>query len=747
MLLRQDIAEEVKLAYDSLLSTGQIEPLQKIRTFRANFLSRFGPDVLGQLDGERLLSAMHDNSKDSMVYWLEFKNDAEFVTKTFGGVGGGFATKFGLYRSKDTNEWMAGKSHTDHRMVSIDEAIKIARLHRSQLLHAVEAFDKLSEDAGDAEYITLQKDLEINCKDIVNTAWAHKYLHIVFPEKIDDFHIADWQYYYLPKLLIERSLYGGRFVAAAKYAAVAKELGIPVTHLTKVLKHKFGSPRPVWRVQVVFEDQNQYGWEDMKLGGYVGIGWDALGDLTQYSQQGDAAKANIHELIQQHYPTWPNTAILAWEVLYLISRMHEGDLVLACHRNKVFGIGRVTGAYRYQPDSQFPHQRKVKWLYTEKWDLATSDEGKSKAVRYLYMPANLVEVEKRLREITQDDTGHSRELRPLTGVPAVVESVLARKGQVILYGPPGTGKTHWAECTALELSARKNLNLPYPKLSENQRAEAKRYVYTCCFHPSYGYEDFIEGFRPSLASGQPGFELKDGVFKSLCRQAIANPAKGYYMLVDEINRGDIPRIFGELIMLVERNKRGKYVTLPLSAEEFCVPPNVYIIGTMNTADRSIALLDTALRRRFGFVELTPDVRVLGKAKAGDLILGNWLQALNRRIVANLGKDGRNLQIGHSYLMENGVPISDFRVFTRVLQEDIVPLLQEYCYGDYTTLEKILGSSLVDVSEQRIYSELFEDGQSDNLIGALAEIMLGMDFVPDDGDDDIGRVDSGVEDAQ
>jgi 5-methylcytosine-specific restriction protein B len=744
MLLRPDIALELKAAYDELLGKGGIEPRQKTEAFRATFLGRFGPDVLKQLSGEKLLSAMHDNTVDSLVYWLEYKNDLEFVTKAFGGIGGGAAMKYGLYRSQNTNEWVAGKYHAERRRVSIDEAIEIARNHRDQLMYAVTALEKLPDDAGDADYIALQKELDKNCRDIANTAWAHKYMHIVFPDKVDNFHIVDWQYYYLPKLLIERAPCAGKFVAAAKYAAVAKELGIPIAHLTKTLKHLFASPRPVWRVQVVFD--NLHGWEAMKDGNFVGVNWGALGDLTQYVQHGDAAKSKVQELIQLYYPQWGNAQGPAWEAVYLMSRMSVGHLILACHRNKVFGIGRVSGAYRYEPNSQFPQQRPVEWLDTEPWELTVSDEGKSRAVRYLETPKNLVDVENRVREVKRIDDHRDREVKPLDGVLAVIDNVLARKGQVILYGPPGTGKTHWAELAALELSARKNLNLPYQLLNEDQKAQAKRFICTCCFHPSYGYEDFIEGFRPTLAAGQAGFELKAGVFKSLCNDAAANPDKSYYMLIDEINRGDIPRIFGELIMLVEKNKRGMHVTLPLSAELFCVPHNVYIVGTMNTADRSIALLDTALRRRFGFHELVPDAKVLGKAKVGALSLGNWLQALNRRVVANLGKDGRNLQVGHAYLMENGVPIGDFRVFARVLKEDIVPLLQEYCYGDYSTLEKILGSALVDVSEQRICFELFEDRQWDNLIVALTEILYGDDFVPDDDEGDTDEVDNAAEGA-
>ena len=132
-------------------------------------------------------------------------------------------------------------------------------------------------------------------------------------------------------------------------------------------------------------------------------------------------------------------------------------------------------------------------------------------------------------------------------------------------------------------------------------------VWNSVSHPAYGYEDFLEGYRPTEINGSMHFVLRDGIFKQLCAQAKAQPEHNFYLIVDEINRGDIPRIFGELLTLLEKNKRGKTAILPLSGEPFTVPENLYVIGTMNTADRSIALLDAALRRRFGFLELLPEV--------------------------------------------------------------------------------------------------------------------------------------------
>jgi 5-methylcytosine-specific restriction protein B len=226
------------------------------------------------------------------------------------------------------------------------------------------------------------------------------------------------------------------------------------------------------------------------------------------------------------------------------------------------------------------------------------------------------------------------------------------------------------------------------------------------FHPSYTYEDFVEGYKPvASGSGQLELKLQDGVFKRVCRTAQANPKQNYLLLVDEINRGNIPKIFGELITLLERDKRGVTVVLPQSGESFSVPENVYIVGTMNTADRSIRLLDAALRRRFAFIELMPDSEVLAGGRVGDLDLVLFLTELNRR-VARI--EGREKQIGHSFLLHEGQPVSDPAVFAGHFRHEILPLLQEYAYEDYKELAEYVGTGLVDVEEQRLNQDVLKD---------------------------------------
>lgn len=264
------------------------------------------------------------------------------------------------------------------------------------------------------------------------------------------------------------------------------------------------------------------------------------------------------------------------------------------------------------------------------------------------------------------------------------------------------------------LLAERSPGLPGLEADEGQIGQLTRVT----FHPSYTYEDFVEGFKPvDTGSGQLVLRLTDGLFKAVCQAAQAQPDKTFVLLIDEINRGNIPKIFGELITLLEMDKRGMTVMLPQSRQPFSIPPNVRVIGTMNTADRSIKLLDAALRRRFAFVELMPEPAVLaGGIVQGGLDLEVFLGALNQRIAQ---AEGREKQIGHSYLLQaNGQPVSDPDEFASRFRHEILPLLQEYAYEDYSELLGYIGPGLVDAKEMRFRSDVLSDSSA--LVDALRD---------------------------
>jgi 5-methylcytosine-specific restriction protein B len=239
------------------------------------------------------------------------------------------------------------------------------------------------------------------------------------------------------------------------------------------------------------------------------------------------------------------------------------------------------------------------------------------------------------------------------------------------------------------------------------------------FHQSYGYEEFVEGLRPVLSgdadAGEVAYEIRAGVFKDLCRRARQVPDQRWAMVIDEINRGNISKIFGELITLIEADKRDPLdgnspsteVTLAYSGEKFSVPANVDIIGTMNTADRSLALLDTALRRRFDFVALMPDTRsekvptepfsaplagLVVKTDAGSIDLRQMLERINERIEALYDRDHC---IGHAYLTGLAEVTGDqarFEALTSIFRNRILPLLEEYFFEDWHKIRLVLADN-------------------------------------------------------
>ncbi len=740
------IQQELQAAMDSLTRRGELLPLERLQAGYAAFRDRFGPDKLNSLDGEALLQSMHTHgNKDSLVYWLEFKNDDEFPGPRLGSIAGGSAHKFGLFRRKDTGQWVTGSPQREV-IVSEKEAIAIARKHRDQLIAGVSIIDKLPALASDAAYLLLQEQLRQVAPDLCDLAWGHKYFSLLSPDKLDDFHNHRYQRFNLIKLLQLPPKQEGLYICAGRFVALTNLLGWPMSHFTSVLNERNGTPSSYWRIGTRLGEKDSI-WQDMKAGSYVAIGWDTLGDLSNLGA-GNELKEAISRLLEQNYPSDPKViSRKAGEIRNFVGVIGEGEIVLAADGEVVLGVGRVTGPYRFETTSPTgaPHRRAVEWISTDKWKLPTSDGLRTTVFALKKDERNLLEIERRLLEgktlpapAPRSNQTATARTQQLEGIPGRVQSILDRKGQVILYGPPGTGKTYWARKAAFDLASLQVFGRLFNELSSEEKVDVEGsvtrpgLVRCCTFHPAYGYEDFLEGFRPqSSQAGNLIFQLRPGIFKRICADAHQKRHLKFYLLIDEINRGDIPRIFGELLTLLELDKREIGISLPVSGESFAVPPNLYVIGTMNTADRSIALLDTALRRRFGFVELMPRTDVFGSASVGNSVpLGPWLNALNDRIRAHLGRDSRNRQIGHAYLFDSGKPVTDLSRFIRILAEDIIPLLEEYCYEDYGMLSEILGKGMVDESRGRIRAELFAVSRWEELAQALLapspEIMTSPD---------------------
>ncbi len=283
----------------------------------------------------------------------------------------------------------------------------------------------------------------------------------------------------------------------------------------------------------------------------------------------------------------------------------------------------------------------------------------------------------------------------------------------ILYGPPGTGKTYITVEKSLEIILQKEELDDLKKKTRKELQELfktyknKGQIQFITFHQSYAYEEFIEGIKPvtSQCSNSSRYKkdhhdisycIKDGIFKSLCKKAQKDKKNNYVLIIDEINRGNISKIFGELITLIEDSKRlgneeAIEVVLPYSNEKFSVPNNLYIIGTMNTADRSIAHMDTALRRRFEFKEMMPKTDDNDKElnfEVEEVNIRTLLSAINERIEVIYDREHT---IGHSYFMSlsDRSSVSDLAY---IFKNKIIPLLAEYFYSDWSKIDLVLNQN-------------------------------------------------------
>ena len=428
--------------------------------------------------------------------------------------------------------------------------------------------------------------------------------------------------------------------------------------------------------------ENSCMWEEFYSEGIMAIGWGEIGDLKTFDSK-DAMKSKMKETFDASL-SYKNAAHATWQ---FVNDMKIGDIVFVKKgMHQLVGRGVVSSDYEYDADcnDKYGNIRKVNWTHKGEWphpgqavmktltDITSYTDyvEKLNALFEDESAEDVEEVSKNYPVYTEDD--FLDEVFMAEEEYSKLVGILKAKKNVILQGAPGVGKTFAAKRLAYSVMGVKDIDR----------------VMMVQFHQSYSYEDFIMGFRPSTT----GFELKKGAFYNFCKKAEIDSDNDYFFIIDEINRGNLSKIFGELFMLIENDKRGIELQLLYSDEKFAVPANVYIIGMMNTADRSLAMLDYALRRRFAFFEIKPGFETdgfreykmsLDNDKFNKLI--NCVENLNS-VIASDESLGEGFCIGHSYFCNFEADKIDNECLYGIVEYELIPLLKEYWFDEPTKVK-------------------------------------------------------------
>lgn len=423
-------------------------------------------------------------------------------------------------------------------------------------------------------------------------------------------------------------------------------------------------------------------WDEFYTSGIMAIGWGEIGDLSKFDSK-DAMKIKMREVIDESL-SYKNDAHATWQ---FANEMKIGDIVFVKKgMHQIIGRGVVMSDYEYDNtrDDEYKNIRQVDWTHNGEWP--HPGQAVMKTLTDITSYTDYVE---KLNSLFEDETEEDAEDVEKTYPPYTKEDFLSEvfmpeeeydklsgilriKKNIILQGAPGVGKTFVAKRIAFSMMGVKDVER----------------VMMVQFHQSYSYEDFIMGFRPST----DGFELKRGAFYNFCKKAEIDGDNDYFFIIDEINRGNLSKIFGELFMLIENDKRGVSLQLLYSDEKFSVPKNIYIIGMMNTADRSLAMLDYALRRRFAFFEIKPafttdgfrEYRMSLENEKFDKLIA-CVESLNN-VISNDESLGDGFCIGHSYFCNLLPDTINDQVLSGIVEYELIPLLKEYWFDEPTKVK-------------------------------------------------------------
>ncbi len=665
--------------YESFVNDPKYPELKELEVkLRTEFVEEFSIKRLKELSGLELIRKMFYSeikANDSLCYQLERNND---IRKIFGSIAGGSAHKFGLFYHKKRNCWTGGSPqkptyYTEEEAIVEGEHIRDMLVKGSEIieshlpLNSIEDYESLYDDLVEIEIFHSMK------------IWVMKYYHMIYPEWFPSCYTDNTINDYLR--FLGKIPNKNRFLSWGQLSISLRDAGLNKPEFTYLYwKDKVDAGKESDELD---DNQNilrywlldhQDSWDTFYDEGIMGMNFEALGDLSQYESK-EAMKDRLREAIDPSR-SYRNIAHASWQ---FANEIKVNDVVFVKKGQYLVGRGIVQSDYYHDENHPtFDSLRKVEWTHNGLFK--PTERFTTKYLTDLTPYTEFVRMLNSLFDIEEEEVGEDiNELPTYEKEDFLAEvymdeseywtlvNLLKTKKNVILQGAPGVGKTYAAKRLAYSIMGVKDPNR----------------VAMVQFHQSYSYEDFIMGFRPS----EKNFELKKGAFYNFCKKAEIDNEKDYFFIIDEINRGNMSKIFGELFMLIENDKRGQTLQLLYSNEMFSVPKNVYIIGMMNTADRSLALLDYALRRRFSFFELRPGFDSKGfmklKASINDERFSRLIDCV-KDLNESISMDdslGTGFCIGHSYFCIKDYESKRDFVLSNIVEYDIIPMLKEYWFDE------------------------------------------------------------------
>lgn len=681
-------AAEVLKKYVYSTNKLSVTEFSDIEKSRNEFLDRFSPDKLKELPDEKLLDKVfytQGDNTESLCCWIEMNKECK---KYFGSISGGSAYKFGLFQKQDNGKWVTGGPLKPQEL-SFDEAVELGKRIVAALLKGASIIrESTLESLDDYEKLDDKLQSEVTSEGIYyNWAWFHKYYSILFPEKFSSFHSEEWQKHVLRALRIKPS--EKYYARSGQIAMVQRAGGWWYRQLGDIFFQKFGEIKQFIRLGSS-DDRRGYA-SEWKKESMVGIGWSKIGSLEDYKDEdGRLDKSKIAEKMQEvYYQSDLSTASRKAGELIRFYESNKNSVFVVADGEKLIGLVDEIGEYYYDDSNEMSSRKAGKWRtpFSADEKLPNKSEGLMTSCTQIKKEENIMYL---YEKYYYSDGENIEDVDPLEDDDKMKNCLeidrLPRKDRkyplnIIIYGAPGTGKTYGTVEYALKI-----LGVPIPNNRKevvktyNKFVQSGQIVFTT-FHQSYGYEEFIQGLRPDTKSDKMTFKTVDGVFKRIADRALNDLENNYVIIIDEINRANISKVFGELITLIEDDKRWGEInetcaTLQ-SGDVFAVPNNLYIVGTMNSADKSISLIDAALRRRFIFREQRPNADLITDPK-----LKAFFERLNSYLYDSLGS--ADLLIGHSYFMDK--TISDL---PNIMNDSIIPLLYEYFYDNKKNINKAL----------------------------------------------------------